>query len=770
MAELEVDTTALRGKNKFDEQKLDDYLSTHLPSFNSSPAAPFTVRQYRSGQSHPPLFLQKGPNKCVLRKKPHNPLMPGTQIEREYKVQKALFAVGFPVAKPLLYCNDVTVIGTEFYLMAHVEGRSLQDRGLLDANPAERSAMYVALAETLARLHSLDIHKLNLTGYGKGEGYCQKQVITWKKQYDQAAHTDIPEMKQLADWLLNNLPSNDNEECLIHGDFHSGNIVFHPTEARVIAVLDWELSTIGHPMSDFAYFAVKYFWPKKVRLEGFGTGKIFTDIEGIPVFEDLRSIYSRCRGVELSVHNWNFFLALSFFKVAALLQSIHARFLHGNSNEEDSILFLDVAKPLAEHGLRLAKQEHTIVELSEYPGEPFLVSAKGQRVLQNVKHFMKQHIFPAQEEFVEFYIKNENSPLRWEKPAILEKLKDLAQTEGLWNLFLPSLSGLSQTDYAFIAEETGKCFFAPEVFNCQAPDTDVMELLHMYGTEDQKKKWLEPLLAGEIQSCFCMAEPDVASSDTTNMECSIQRDGDSYVINGKKWWISGAGNPNCKVAIVMGKTTNTSSRYEQHSMIIVPMDTEGVIRVRVLKVFGYEDTHHGGHLEVHFNNVRVPASNIILGEGRDFEIAQGRHGPGGIHRCMRCIGAAEIALQLMCARAAQRKTFGEKLYHHEVIAHWIAESRIAIEQARLLTLRAAKAIDTVGSAQAQKEIAMIKVVAPRMACQVLDRAIQLYGGAGVSQDFPLAFMYVAARTLRIADGPDEVHLSAIAKMELMEQA
>ncbi|XP_072268403.1 acyl-CoA dehydrogenase family member 11-like isoform X1 [Pyxicephalus adspersus] len=772
MAELEADTTAVRGKHKFDEQKLDDYLSTHLPGFSSSPAAPFTVRQYRSGQSNPTFFLQKGPNKFVLRKKPHGPLLPGAhRIEREYEVQKALFAAGFPVPKTLLYCNDVTVIGTEFYLMAHVEGRIFRDLTLSAVHPAERSALYVALTETLARLHSFDIHKLKLTGYGKGKGYCQRQVLTWKKQYDRAAHTDIPAVNQLADWLINNLPSNDNEECLIHGDFRIDNIIFHPTEARVIAVLDWELSTIGHPMSDLAYFVGPYFWPKEVRLLGHDTGKTFTDIEGMPAYEDLMSIYNRCRGVESSVHDWNFFLALTFFKLAGILQGIHARFLLGNSSGENASIFADMVQPLAEQGLRLAKREHTIVELSGSPGELFLLSAKGQKVLKKVKEFMKQHIFPAQKEFVEFYIKNENSPLRWEKPAVLEKLKKLAQAEGLWNLFLPSVSGLSQTDYAFIAEETGKCFFAPEVFNCQAPDTGNMEVLHMYGTEDQKKNWLEPLLAGEIQSCFCMTEPDVASSDATNMECSIQRDGDSYIINGKKWWSSGAGNPNCKVAIVMGKTTNTSSsRYKQHSMIIVPMDTEGVIRVRVLKVFGYEDTHHGGHLEVHFNNVRVPASNIILGEGRGFEIAQGRLGPGRIHHCMRCIGAAESALQLMCARAAQRKTFGKKLYHHEVIAHWIAESRIAIEQARLLTLRAAKAIDTVGSARARKEIAMIKVVAPRMACQVLDRAIQVFGGAGVSQDFPLAFMYVAARTLRIADGPDEVHLSAIAKMELMEQA
>ncbi|XP_063778451.1 acyl-CoA dehydrogenase family member 11 isoform X2 [Pseudophryne corroboree] len=655
--------------------------------------------------------------------------------------------------------------------MMHVQGRVFRDVTLPEVSPAERSALYVALTETLAQLHSFNIHTLNLAGYGKGKGYCQRQVTTWKKQYERAAHQDIPAMTQLADWLMGNLPSNDTEESLVHGDFRIDNIIFHQTEARVVAVLDWELSTIGHSMSDLAYFTSLYFWPREVRLFGHTSAKSFADIEGMPAFEDLMSIYSRCRGVSASVQDWNFFLALTFFKLAGILQGIHARFLLGNSSGENASIFADVVKPLAESGLRLAKRDNTIGELPVSSSELFFLSVKGQSVLHRVKQFMQQHVYPAQEEFLEYYIKYENSPLRWKKPLVLEKLKELAKAEGLWNLFLPAISGLSQTDYAFIAEETGKCFFAPEVFNCQAPDTGNMEVLHMYGTEDQKKQWLEPLLAGQIQSCFCMTEPDVASSDATNMECIIQRDGDSYIINGKKWWSSGAGNPNCKVAIVMGKTENaSSSRYKQHSMILVPMDTKGVDLVRALKVFGYEDTHHGGHFEVHFNSVRVPVSNLILGEGRGFEIAQGRLGPGRIHHCMRTIGAAEGALQLMCSRAAQRKTFGKKLYHHEVVAHWIAESRIAIDQARLLTLKAAKAVDTVGSAQARKEIAMIKVVAPRMACQVADRAIQVFGGAGVSQDFPLAFVYTAVRTLRIADGPDEVHLSAIAKMELMEQA
>ncbi|MGH0123466.1 UNVERIFIED_CONTAM: hypothetical protein FKN15_011981 [Acipenser sinensis] len=535
---------------------------------------------HRSGQSNPTFLINKADKRYVLRKKPPGPLLPGAhKVDREYHVQKALFSAGFPVPQPLLYCDDVSVIGTEFYVMEHVQGRIFRDLRLPGVSPAERSALYVAAVETLAKLHALDLNALGLKNYGKGAGYCKRQVLTWTKQYKAAADTDIPTMNRLSDWLINNLPSNDDEVTLVHGDFRLDNLIFHPTE-----------------------------------------------------------------------------------------------------------------------------------EVSEY------------------------------------YIKNTNSPLRWKSPEVIEKLREKAKASGLWNLFLPAFSGLSQLDYAFIAEETGKCFFAPDVFNCQAPDTGNMEVLHLYGTEEQKRQWLEPLLKGDIRSCFCMTEPDVASSDATNMECSLQQNGDSYVINGKKWWSSGAGNPNCKIAVVMGRSrTSSVERHKQHSMILVPLETPGVKLIRPLSVFGYD------------------------GEGRGFEIAQGRLGPGRLHHCMRTIGLAERALELLCQRAACRETFGKKLYQHEVVAHWIAECRISIEQTRLLTLNAANSIDTLGSAAARKEIAMIKVAAARMACKVVDYAIQVHGGGGVSQDFPLAQMYAVVRTLRFADGPDEVHLSAIAKMEVRDQ-
>ena len=395
----------------------------------------------------------------------------------------------------------------------------------------------------------------------------------------------------------------------------------------------------------------------------------------------------------------------------------------------------------------------------------FAYSEKVQDLQGRLKAFMEKHVYPNQHRFHD----EVNTGDRWEPTRVIEELKVLARDEGLWNLFLPHSergAGLTNLEYAPLCEIMGRVHWAPEVFNCSAPDTGNMEVLDRYGTAEHKARWLKPLLNGEIRSCFAMTEPDVASSDATNIQSRIVRDGDDYVINGRKWWTTGAPDPRCKISIFMGKTDpDNANRHEQQSMILVPMDTPGVKMVRVLPVFGFDDAPHG-HAEVLFENVRVPASNMLLGEGRGFEIAQGRLGPGRIHHCMRLIGQAEVALEKMCRRAKSRVAFGKRVADQTVTLERIAEARILIDQVRLLVLHAAYKMDTVGNKNAKAEIAMIKVAAPNMACKVIDWAMQVHGAAGVSDDFDLSRAYAHARTLRFADGPDEVHRNQIGKIEL----
>jgi acyl-CoA dehydrogenase len=414
----------------------------------------------------------------------------------------------------------------------------------------------------------------------------------------------------------------------------------------------------------------------------------------------------------------------------------------------------------------------------------FAYSARTAELQTRLLRFMDEHIYPNEAAWWAEIEANTAAGKRWTPLEMIEGLKPKAREQGLWNLFLPPTAGgaaaasqdsefagigLSNSDYAPLAEIMGRVPWASEVFNCSAPDTGNMETIARYGSAEHKQRWLQPLLEGRMRSAFAMTEPAVASSDATNIEARIERDGDDYVINGRKWWTSGAGDPRCKIYIFMGKTDPTAPRHSQQSMVLVPADTPGISIVRALNVMGYDDAPHG-HMEVDFKNVRVPASNILLGEGRGFEIAQGRLGPGRIHHCMRLIGLAERSLELMCQRASARVAFGKPIAAQTVTQERIAEARCRIDMARLLTLKAAWIMDLAGNKAAKAEIAMIKVVAPKMACDVIDWAMQVFGGAGMCQDTPLAYYYAQARTLRFADGPDEVHRNAIAKIELGKHA
>jgi len=408
----------------------------------------------------------------------------------------------------------------------------------------------------------------------------------------------------------------------------------------------------------------------------------------------------------------------------------------------------------------------------------FEYSDKTKALQLRLQDFMDAHVYPAEAAIAQEIAANTAAGKRWTPLQTIERLKPLARQAGLWNLFLPvgsaraagfSGAGLNNQEYAPLAEIMGRVLWASEVFNCSAPDTGNMETIARFGSEDAKRRWLKPLLDGEIRSAFAMTEPDVASSDATNIATRIERDGDAYVINGRKWWVSGAGDPRCAIYILMGKTDPQAARHSQQSMVLVPAATPGITVLRPLHVMGYDDAPHG-HMEILFENVRVPVGNIMLGEGRGFEIAQARLGPGRIHHCMRLIGLAERALELMCRRASSRTAFGKLVSAQGVTQERIADARCKIDMARLLTLKAAWMMDTAGNKSARNEIAMIKVIAPKMACDIIDWAMQVHGGGGMCEDFPLAYSYASARTLRFADGPDEVHRNAIAKAELGKYA
>ncbi|XP_059976955.1 acyl-CoA dehydrogenase family member 10 isoform X1 [Lagenorhynchus albirostris] len=806
-------TRPVRKTMEIPKDSLEKYLKDLL---GTQATGPLELLQFDHGQSNPTYYIRLAKHQLVLRKKPPGTLLPSAHaIEREFsflcsgRIMKALANAGVPVPKVLDLCEDSRVIGTPFYLMEYCPGLIYKDPSLPGLEPSQRRAIYTAMNRVLCKIHSVDLKAAGLEDYGKHGDYVARQVQTWIKQYRASETSTIPPMERLIEWLPLHLPR-QQQTTVVHGDFRLDNVLFHPETAEVLAVLDWELSTLGDPLADVAHSCLAHYLPSSFPVQPGLSDSDLSEL-GIPTAEEYFRMYCLHMGI-CPTENWNFYMAFSFFRIAAILQGVYKRSLTGHASSatgEQTGKLTEFTSNLAwdfavKEGFRVFKEmpaskpltrsQHTRARPQSLPRTPGMRSyvtstdsspahiSKGALVFspeglsppvrelyQWLKQVMERHVYPAEPELQH----HQTSAEKWTPSPLLEDLKEKAKAEGLWNVFLPVETdpekkygaGLTNEEYAHLCEVMGTSLYAPEIFNCSAPDTGNVELLVRYGTEEQKARWLIPLLEGKARSCFAMTEPQVASSDATNVESSIQEEDGFYVINGHKWWISGILDPRCQLCVFMGKTDPHAPCHQQQSMLLVPMDTPGIKIIRPLTVYGLEDAP-GGHGEVLFEQVCVPKENMVLGPGRGFEIAQGQLGPGRIHHCMWLIGYSERALALMKARAKSRMAFGKPLVEQGTVLADIAQSRVEIEQARLLVLKAAHVMDVAGNKAAALDIAMIKVGAPPMAYQVTDRAIQAFGAPGPSSDYPLAQFFTRARALRFADGPDEVHRAAVAKMEL----
>ncbi|KAG2491860.1 hypothetical protein HYH03_009814 [Edaphochlamys debaryana] len=886
----------VRSGHELNVPKLLVYLKQQVPELFRTGAPSAQVQQFSHGQSNPTFLvtLTAGdgqPRRLVLRKKPPGKLLASAHaVEREYAVIAALSPTGFPVPKPVHLCAGNEPLGTPFYLMECAQGRIFLDPNLPQLQPQQRAAVYGHMAQVLASLHRLPPASLHLApGFGSPDGYCGRQLRRWSEQYRASVPQPMPHVVSLMAWLADHVPPSDARPprpALVHGDYRLDNLVFAEEAAgsgsgsgsvshRPLAVLDWELCTLGNPWADVAYNCLPYHLPDTPALARLRRGPHGALPEGIPEEAAYLEAYCRAAGVPPPPPaDWAFYLALSLFRLLAILAGVQARAKQGNASSANAarVASDEVLRALADSALAIiaraqahpgpggahtgpnggaaacaaggcpCKNPHCTCDAEKAPPKPgggcgctgcakpaappaaagpgpgpgpavgpggalLGLSPRAAALRERLAAFLAEHVYPAEDELEARAMGPVES--RWSIHPLMEELKEKAKKAGLWNLWLPAPlasrlqwlrdeaaaaaaspaasatgsgcgwrpsaldaqvllgGGLSNLDYAHLCELMGRSPWAPEVFNCSAPDTGNMEVLAKYGTPEQQRIWLLPLLAGRIRSCFAMTEKAVASSDATNITATIARtaDGGGYTVDGVKWWTSGAMDPRCKIAIFMGKTDPSAAPHRQQSMVLVPMEAPGVKVVRPMLVFGYDDAPHG-HAEVHFRSVSVPASNLILGEGRGFEIAQGRLGPGRLHHCMRLIGAAERAIELMARRASERRVFGGPLANQGAFRAELAKCRIDVDSSRLLVLAAADALDRSGFKGAAAAIAAAKVAAPNAAQRVIDAAIQAHGGAGVSQDFVLARLWTAARTLRIADGPDEVHLGTIAKTEL----
>ncbi|KAL5140951.1 putative acyl-CoA dehydrogenase IBR3 [Glycine soja] len=750
----------------FPHDSLLRYCSSHVSGFPHPPTH-FTVSQFGHGQSNPTYLLEVGSygsvvKRYVLRKKPPGKLLASAHaVDREFQVLHALGThTKVPVPKVFCLCNDPTVIGTAFYIMEYLEGRIFLDPKLPGVTSQKRRAIYRATAKALASLHSANVDSIGLGNYGRRNDYCKRQIERWAKQYvastSEGKPASNPKMFALIDWLRNQIPPEDSSGAtggLVHGDFRIDNLVFHPTEDRVIGILDWELSTLGNQMCDVAYSCMPYIadiGPEKVHegIEHFGLP------EGIPSLPEYLADYCSLARRKWPVAEWKFYVAFSFFRAASIYAGVYNRWVKGNASggeraRHTEVLtngLIDTAWKFIEHKSVLPQHPPSDANAQDYSKElpngndiqelsnqgKFVPNQKVLVLRNKLIKFMEEHIYPMENEFY----KLAQSDSRWTVHPVEEKLKEMAKKEGLWNLWIPLDSavrarnllfdgsnnyhssdandlllgaGLTNLEYGYLCEIMGRSLWAPQVFNCGAPDTGKeIRILSMGQNGGQAVLWIQD-----------------------------------------------------------GKTDFNAAKHKQQSMILVDVKTPGIHIKRPLTVFGFDDAPHG-HAEITFENVCVPAKNIILGEGRGFEIAQGRLGPGRLHHCMRLIGVAERGMHMMVQRAVSRRTFGKLIAQHGSFISDMAKCRIELESTRLLVLEAADQLDRHGNKKARGILAMAKVATPNMALKVLDMAIQVHGAAGVSSDTVLAHLWAASRTLRIADGPDEVHLGTIAKLELQK--
>jgi alkylation response protein AidB-like acyl-CoA dehydrogenase/aminoglycoside phosphotransferase (APT) family kinase protein len=724
------------------------------------------VGKFSSGTSNPTYLLQVCDKHAVLRKKPEGELLPNAhQIRREYDVISRLAELRFPVPQPLGYCADTQLLGTEFYLMSYVPGRVFHDATLSALTPSERVNLSLDVLRVLVQLHSFPVDQFSFlrsnsnSASSTASSYVQRQVRAWYRNYSLSQGKSAV-MRQLNQYLMDNAPT-QHRECLIHGDFKLDQFIVASHEPKIISVLDWELVTIGDPIADLAYYCSPAIFAKF-------NGNLSVG-EGIPTDETLLWHYcNHFPGLWDKISpKWKLYQCFAMFKVVCIFQSIHNRVERGvtPAAADVDVKLIDRFIAAAAHYAGFNDLNHE----SSLCIPPLSVHAF--ELLDKLSEFFEHEIVPNESVYEE---QLESARNRFSIPPILEELKQKAKAKGLWNLFLPQWSNISNRDYAALAEVMGRNLWAAECFNCQFPDTGNMETLHLFGNDTQQRQWLDLLTSGVIRSSFVMTEPGVASSDATSLKTKIERRGSSYCINGSKWWISGAGDPRCKVFLVLGQTSDDlqTSRHRRHSIVIVPTNTPGVRIKTPMTVFGYDDAPYG-HMEVDFVDVIVPIDNLLGKEGMGFEIAQARLGPGRLHHCMRTIGLAQRALEITASRL-KNGVVGQpqgrvSMQQLQSLRFQLAQSRVELDQARLLVLRAATLVDQVGAKNARKLISMCKVAVPNVALSVIDNAIQAHGAVGLSHQLPLAKWYARTRTVRFMDGPDSSHLEVIAKEELAER-